>query len=201
MIADIRIGAATSAAAATVLALAGSVALAPVPARAQMLVPAPPLPTDAASRSAPSNPTASLARPLAPGEQLVVVRGFRIREMAFDQRAQALHAGLMSTAVVTDCDTASCGFVVFELNGKYRYTSIVTGTDRELTAMAIDLEREGLSLVIVYPPASRLRRFYTPTESGMVAVAPELAGIGQPAPGQGQGSAQRPAPVEDTGGW
>lgn len=191
----------TVGASAAILVLAGTMALLPAQARAQMLIPAPPVPTDAANRSAPSSPAASLSRPLAPGEQLVVVRGFRVREMAFDVRAQALHAGLMSASVAPDCETSGCGFVVFELNGRYRYTSIVTGTDRELAAMAIDLEREGLSLVIVYPPASRLRRFYTPTESGMVAVAPALATMGQSPPGQGQDTAPRAAAAEETGGW
>ncbi len=181
--------------------MAGLMGLAPVPASAQMLVPAPPRPDDRANRSAPTDPSARLSRPLAPGEQLVVVRGFRIREAAFDTRPQALHAGLMSAAASNDCETTSCGFVVFEVAGQFRYTSLVVGTESELTGMAADLEREGLALVIVYPPASRLRRYYTPAENGMVAVSPDLATIGKPLPSRSETAEPRRRGDDDTGGW
>lgn len=186
---------------ATLVGLTGAALLAPAEASAQMLVPAPATPTDAANRSAPGNPASTLSRPLAPGEQLVVVRGFRIREARFESRPPALHAGLMSAAMIPECEASSCGFVVFEVDGAFRYTSIVAGTDRELTEMAADLEREGLSLVIIYPPASRLRRYYTPTESGMVVVSPEIATIGQPLPNRTNPDQPRAAPVDETGGW
>lgn len=183
------------------IGLAGLSSLVPVSASAQMMVPATPSPDDRANRPAPASAASSLSRPLAPGEQLVVVRGFRIRPTPFETRPQALHAGLMSAAVSDICEVSSCGFVVFEVGDTYRHTSLVVGTETDLTNMAADLEREGLSLVIVYPPASRLRRYYTTTESGVVVVAPDLATIGQPLPSRSDDTRPPTVIVDETGGW
>lgn len=181
------------------LALAAALLAGVTPALAQMATPAPQTRTDLPPRLAPgpAAPTAGLLRPLSPGEQLVVVRGFRIRSTVFANRIPALEAGFASTAVMAECDAGPCGFVVLRTDEGYRYTSVVTGSTNELLAMARDMERDDLSLVIVYPPASRLRSMYAITEGQLRELraapgGPAAAPAGVTGARPGGGGAGRP---------
>jgi hypothetical protein len=141
---------------------AGLAAAGFTPARAQMAVPAPVSADDHAGRLAPvaAQVPGGLLRPLSPGEQLIVVRGFRLRATLFDTITPALHAGFASASVMPECDLGPCGFVVVPVAGGFRYTSVISAPEPELLALARDMERANLSLAIIHPPASRLKRMY-----------------------------------------
>jgi hypothetical protein len=164
------------------------------PAIAQGAAPGPPPMDQAQARSAPIGALAeagALFRPLSPGEHLVVVRGFRLDSKVFPERLPALHEGFGRSSLIPACDTGPCGFVVLPVTGGYRLTSVVSGSETELVELARDMERDNLSLVIVHPPASRLKRLYVYHGGGFREIPTPGAALSSGS-GPGEGSAVQP---------
>lgn len=83
--------------------------------------------------------------------ELVIVIGFRIRGTKYDSRIPSVVSGYTELVEKAECITSACGFVVVQDGTKWRATNVVSGSESELRDKAINMGREGTTLVIVHP--------------------------------------------------
>jgi hypothetical protein len=82
---------------------------------------------------------------------VVVVWGFRIRQTPYDMRLKSVRSGYAELIEKSACVRSLCGFVVVYDGTVWRSTNVISGTEDELKEMHRNLERDGSTLVIVYP--------------------------------------------------